>query len=128
VAGVLLQDHAVRNTEFQQLPYHRILGFYLLTCNPHHLFDTVCGIIDHHRLNFLFIIILTSNVLGHILTNTWYRGRSVITRPCSKKYRIPTVTISSYLYNAIYRTECTRTCTGKHQLSSSHSILVRYKT
>ena len=33
VTGVLLQDHEVRKTEFQQLPYHRIFIMLLLELN-----------------------------------------------------------------------------------------------
>ena len=33
VAGVLLQDHEVRYTEFQQLPYHRIFIMLFIELN-----------------------------------------------------------------------------------------------
>nr|XP_006813651.1 PREDICTED: CCR4-NOT transcription complex subunit 1-like [Saccoglossus kowalevskii] len=42
VAGVLLQDHEVRHTEFQQLPYHRIFIMLLLELNaPEHVLESI---------------------------------------------------------------------------------------
>ncbi|XP_069510725.1 CCR4-NOT transcription complex subunit 1 isoform X2 [Ambystoma mexicanum] len=42
VVGVLLQDHDVRQTEFQQLPYHRIFIMLLLELNaPEHVLETI---------------------------------------------------------------------------------------
>ncbi|CAG2231245.1 CNOT1 [Mytilus edulis] len=42
VAGVLLQDHAVRNTEFQQLPYHRIFIMLFIELNaPDHVLENI---------------------------------------------------------------------------------------
>jgi CCR4-NOT transcription complex subunit 1 len=42
VAGVLLQDHEVRNTEFQQLPYHRIFNMLLLELNaPEQILEAI---------------------------------------------------------------------------------------
>lgn len=42
VAGVLLQDHAVRNTEFQQLPYHRIFIMLFIELNaPEHVLENI---------------------------------------------------------------------------------------
>jgi len=40
--GVLLQDHDVRQSEFQQLPYHRIFIMLLLELNaPEHVLETI---------------------------------------------------------------------------------------
>ncbi|XP_021458100.1 CCR4-NOT transcription complex subunit 1 isoform X18 [Oncorhynchus mykiss] len=42
VVGVLIQDHDVRQTEFQQLPYHRIFIMLLLELNaPEHVLETI---------------------------------------------------------------------------------------
>ncbi|XP_074055150.1 CCR4-NOT transcription complex subunit 1 isoform X10 [Macrotis lagotis] len=42
VVGVLLQDHDVRQNEFQQLPYHRIFIMLLLELNaPEHVLETI---------------------------------------------------------------------------------------
>uniref|UniRef100_A0A8C5V9X9 CCR4-NOT transcription complex subunit 1 n=1 Tax=Microcebus murinus TaxID=30608 RepID=A0A8C5V9X9_MICMU len=42
VVGVLLQDHDVRQSEFQQLPYHRIFIMLLLELNaPEHVLETI---------------------------------------------------------------------------------------
>ncbi|KYO27503.1 CCR4-NOT transcription complex subunit 1 isoform C [Alligator mississippiensis] len=42
VVGVLLQDHEVRQSEFQQLPYHRIFIMLLLELNaPEHVLETI---------------------------------------------------------------------------------------
>ncbi|XP_015729068.1 CCR4-NOT transcription complex subunit 1 isoform X6 [Coturnix japonica] len=42
VVGVLLQDHEVRQGEFQQLPYHRIFIMLLLELNaPEHVLETI---------------------------------------------------------------------------------------
>ncbi|KAJ1081954.1 hypothetical protein NDU88_002126 [Pleurodeles waltl] len=42
VVGVLLQDHDARQTEFQQLPYHRIFIMLLLELNaPEHVLETI---------------------------------------------------------------------------------------
>lgn len=42
VAGVLLQDHCVRNTEFQQLPYHRIFIMLFIELNaPEHVLENI---------------------------------------------------------------------------------------
>ncbi|XP_064641680.1 CCR4-NOT transcription complex subunit 1-like isoform X3 [Lineus longissimus] len=42
VAGVLLQDHEVRNTEFQQLPYHRIFIMLFIELNaPELVLDSI---------------------------------------------------------------------------------------
>uniref|UniRef100_A0A3B3VN55 CCR4-NOT transcription complex subunit 1 n=1 Tax=Poecilia latipinna TaxID=48699 RepID=A0A3B3VN55_9TELE len=42
VVGVLIQDHDVRNTDFQQLPYHRIFIMLLLELNaPEHVLETI---------------------------------------------------------------------------------------
>ncbi|CAH1779661.1 unnamed protein product [Owenia fusiformis] len=42
VAGVLLQDHEVRNTEFQQLPYHRIFIMLFIELNaPEQVLDGI---------------------------------------------------------------------------------------
>uniref|UniRef100_A0A3B3REG1 CCR4-NOT transcription complex subunit 1 n=1 Tax=Paramormyrops kingsleyae TaxID=1676925 RepID=A0A3B3REG1_9TELE len=42
VVGVLIQDHDVRHTEFQQLPYHRIFIMLLLELNaPEHVLETI---------------------------------------------------------------------------------------
>ncbi|XP_070574645.1 LOW QUALITY PROTEIN: CCR4-NOT transcription complex subunit 1-like [Ptychodera flava] len=42
VAGVLLQDHETRHTEFQQLPYHRIFIMLLLELNaPEHVLESI---------------------------------------------------------------------------------------
>lgn len=42
MVGVLLQDHDVRQSEFQQLPYHRIFIMLLLELNaPEHVLETI---------------------------------------------------------------------------------------
>uniref|UniRef100_F7FA02 CCR4-NOT transcription complex subunit 1 n=2 Tax=Ornithorhynchus anatinus TaxID=9258 RepID=F7FA02_ORNAN len=42
VVGVLLQDHDVRQNDFQQLPYHRIFIMLLLELNaPEHVLETI---------------------------------------------------------------------------------------
>ncbi|XP_075796617.1 CCR4-NOT transcription complex subunit 1 isoform X7 [Pelodiscus sinensis] len=42
VVGVLIQDHDVRQSEFQQLPYHRIFIMLLLELNaPEHVLETI---------------------------------------------------------------------------------------
>ncbi|XP_065517048.1 CCR4-NOT transcription complex subunit 1-like isoform X2 [Lathamus discolor] len=42
VVGVLLQDHDVRQSDFQQLPYHRIFIMLLLELNaPEHVLETI---------------------------------------------------------------------------------------
>jgi CCR4-NOT transcription complex subunit 1 len=42
VAGVLLQDHEVRNTDFQQLPYHRIFIMLFIELNaPEHVLESI---------------------------------------------------------------------------------------
>ncbi|XP_068595811.1 CCR4-NOT transcription complex subunit 1 [Brachionichthys hirsutus] len=42
VVGVLIQDHDVRQTEFQQLPYHRVFIMLLLELNaPEHVLETI---------------------------------------------------------------------------------------
>ncbi|MEQ2197752.1 CCR4-NOT transcription complex subunit 1 [Xenoophorus captivus] len=42
VVGVLIQDHDVRHTDFQQLPYHRIFIMLLLELNaPEHVLETI---------------------------------------------------------------------------------------
>ncbi|CAL8262506.1 unnamed protein product [Merluccius merluccius] len=42
VVGVLIQDHDIRQTEFQQLPYHRIFIMLLLELNaPEHVLETI---------------------------------------------------------------------------------------
>ncbi|XP_062856837.1 CCR4-NOT transcription complex subunit 1 isoform X1 [Trichomycterus rosablanca] len=42
VVGVLIQDHDVRQTDFQQLPYHRIFIMLLLELNaPEHVLETI---------------------------------------------------------------------------------------
>lgn len=42
MVGVLLQDHEVRQSEFQQLPYHRIFIMLLLELNaPEHVLETI---------------------------------------------------------------------------------------
>lgn len=42
VAGVLLQDHAVKQTEFQQLPYHRIFIMLFIELNaPEHILENI---------------------------------------------------------------------------------------
>ncbi|XP_060561916.1 CCR4-NOT transcription complex subunit 1-like [Ruditapes philippinarum] len=42
VAGVLLQDHEVRQTEFQQLPYHRIFIMLFIELNaPEHILENI---------------------------------------------------------------------------------------
>ncbi|XP_072169675.1 CCR4-NOT transcription complex subunit 1-like [Diadema setosum] len=42
VAGVLLQDHEVRQTEFHQLPYHRIFSMLLLELNaPEQILEAI---------------------------------------------------------------------------------------
>ncbi len=42
VAGVLLQDHEVRHTEFQQLPYHRIFIMLFIELNaPEHVLESI---------------------------------------------------------------------------------------
>uniref|UniRef100_A0A8C5JX14 CCR4-NOT transcription complex subunit 1 n=1 Tax=Jaculus jaculus TaxID=51337 RepID=A0A8C5JX14_JACJA len=42
VVGVLLQDHDVQQSEFQQLPYHRIFIMLLLELNaPEHVLETI---------------------------------------------------------------------------------------
>ncbi len=42
VAGVLLQDHEVRHTEFQQLPYHRIFIMLFIELNaPEHILESI---------------------------------------------------------------------------------------
>lgn len=42
VAGVLLQDHIVRMSEFQQLPYHRIFIMLFIELNaPEHILENI---------------------------------------------------------------------------------------
>ncbi|XP_032816690.1 CCR4-NOT transcription complex subunit 1 isoform X5 [Petromyzon marinus] len=42
VVGVLLQDHEIRRTDFQQLPYHRIFIMLLLELNaPEHVLESI---------------------------------------------------------------------------------------
>ena len=42
VAGVLLQDHEVRRTEFQQMPYHRIFIMLFIELNaPEHVLENI---------------------------------------------------------------------------------------
>ncbi|XP_013418035.1 CCR4-NOT transcription complex subunit 1 [Lingula anatina] len=42
VAGVLLQDHEVRGTDFQQLPYHRIFIMLFIELNaPEHVLESI---------------------------------------------------------------------------------------
>jgi len=42
VAGVLLQDHDVRQTDFQQLPYHRIFIMLFIELNaPEQVLETI---------------------------------------------------------------------------------------
>ncbi len=42
VAGVLLQDHEVRQTDFQQLPYHRIFIMLFIELNaPEHVLESI---------------------------------------------------------------------------------------
>jgi len=42
VAGVLLQDHDVRHTDFQQLPYHRIFIMLFIELNaPEQVLESI---------------------------------------------------------------------------------------
>jgi len=42
VAGVLLQDHEIRHTDFQQLPYHRIFIMLFIEVNaPEHVLESI---------------------------------------------------------------------------------------
>lgn len=42
MAGVLLQDHEVRQTEFQQMPYHRIFIMLFIELNaPEHVLESI---------------------------------------------------------------------------------------
>ena len=42
VAGVLLQDHEVRYTEFHQLPFHRIFIMLFIELNaPEHILESI---------------------------------------------------------------------------------------
>ena len=58
--GVLLQDHDVRQSEFQQLPYHRIFIMLLLELNaPEHVLETI----NFQTLTAFWWVIVENNIV-----------------------------------------------------------------
>ena len=58
------------------------------------------------------------------LLGAWNCGWGVTSRPHCENVRIPTAALSQDLHHALHWAECSRTHSRKHQLPSSHCILV----
>ena len=73
MAGVLLIDHDVRGTEFQQVPYHRIFIMLFLELNaPDQILETINFQVRHGAPFLLCVIIFNSCVLLLIIGRFWF--------------------------------------------------------